>query len=335
MSDQVALDRPGARRLRITVVSPGTPQLDQLAGVLASRGQLSRLIHPYIRTGSRLERALEAAPFVGDHVRRELGRRALVDFDPARLRLVGTGSEFARAMLGRGPLARSDIARRLAWRFMWRRNMRLSQEAAAALQYSDVLVATFGVAHAAFLSGEVAALRVLDYPIAHHEYSRRLLAEEARLRPDMAPTLQFNRWPRWVTDRWDEECAAADLILVGSAFVKDSFIAQGFPASKLGVSPYGVDVELFSPRTTPPEVFRALFVGQIGQRKGIGYLLDAWSLAQSLGMPAHSELELVGSFVGDASRVLASSGLYRHVPAVPRPALASIYRSGSVLFCRP
>jgi glycosyltransferase involved in cell wall biosynthesis len=331
MSDQVAPHRPDPRRLRVTVVNPGVPQLDQLAGMLASRGQLSRLIHPYIRTGTRLERALEAAPIVGHHVRRELGRRALVDIDPALLRLVGTGSDMARALLSRGPFTRSDTARLLAWRFMWRTNMRLSKEAAAAIPYSDVLVAPYGVAHAAFLSRDVPTLKVLDYPIAHHEYARWLLAEEARLRPDMAATLQFNRWPRWVTDRWDQECAAADLILVGSAFVKDSFVAEGFPPSKLGVCPYGVDVALFSPHGTPPEVFRALFVGQIGQRKGIGYLLDAWALARKRNISPRSELVLVGSLVGDASSVLALRDLFRYVPAVPRPALPSIYRSGSVL----
>lgn len=209
--------------------------------------------------------------------------------------------------------------------------MRLSKAAAAALPYSDALIASYGLALEAFQLGDPTVLTVLDYPIAHHEYARRLLADEARIRPDMAATLQFNEWPTWVTDRWDQECAAADLILVGSAFVKESFLAQGFPAAKLAVSPYGVDVQLFSPGPTPPEVFRVLFAGQIGQRKGIGYLLDAWALARTRGIPRDSELVLVGSFAGDPRAVLARGDLFQHMPAVPLPTLPSVYRSGSVM----
>jgi glycosyltransferase involved in cell wall biosynthesis len=210
-------------------------------------------------------------------------------------------------------------------------NKQLSRTAILAAADSDALVASYGVALDAFQTQRGTALKVLDYPIAHHEYSRRLLDEEARLRPEMASTLQFNRWPRWVTDQWDQECAAADLILVGSAFVKGTFLAQGFRAHKLAISPYGVDVRLFSPNPIPPEIFRALFIGQIGQRKGIAYLLDAWALVRRRGIARPCELVLVGPFVGDARAVLASRDLFRHVPTVPRPALPSIYRTGSVL----
>jgi glycosyltransferase involved in cell wall biosynthesis len=208
--------------------------------------------------------------------------------------------------------------------------MQLSRAAVSAVADSDALVASFGVALDAFEREDATTVRVLDYPIAHHEYARRLLAEEARLRPDMALTLQFNRWPTFVTDWWDQECAAADLILVGSTFVRDTFLAQGFPATKLAVSPYGVDVHLFSPSQAPPDIFRALFVGQVGQRKGIGYLLDAWALAQELGISRQAELVVVGSLVGDARSVLALGDLFRHVPAVPMATLPPIYRSGSV-----
>jgi glycosyltransferase involved in cell wall biosynthesis len=58
--------------------------------------------------------------------------------------------------------------------------------------------------------------------------------------------------------------------------------------------------------------------------------LDAWELAQRLGVSRQTELVLVGSFVGDATPVLASGGLFHHGPAVPRAALPAIYRSGSV-----
>jgi hypothetical protein len=65
--------------------------------------------------------------------------------------------------------------------------------------------------------------------------------------------------------------------------------ACGFPAAKLGVSQCSVDTELFSPLPTSLESFHALLARQKGQRKGIGYLLDAWALARRLRVPWHRQ----------------------------------------------
>ena len=72
----------------------------------------------------------------------------------------------------------------------------------------------------------------------------------------------------------------ADAITVPSSFARDSFIAEGVPAAKLILAPYGVDTAAFrriEPRTA---AFRILFVGQLAVRKGLHDLLAAVALAR-------------------------------------------------------
>lgn len=86
-----------------------------------------------------------------------------------------------------------------------------------------------------------------------------------------------------------EEYALADVILTPSPRSYRSFLEQGVAEEKLVRCPFGTDLERFTPRDRPPEKFRALFVGQLGVRKGIVTLLEAWDRAATSG-----ELWLVG-----------------------------------------
>jgi glycosyltransferase involved in cell wall biosynthesis len=169
---------------------------------------------------------------------------------------------------------------------------------------------------------------VLDYPVAHHRYSRRLLSEEAQRQPEFAGTLTFDHWPRDVERRFDEECSLADRILVGSTFVKESFVAEGIPPAKVTVVPYGVDVSAFRPDASDAHhPFRVLFVGQIGQRKGISYLLEAYRRFHRRS----SELVLLGNIVGDPRTLAPYRELFRHVSHVPHSDVPRLFRSASVL----
>jgi len=84
----------------------------------------------------------------------------------------------------------------------------------------------------------------------------------------------------------EEEYAQADLITVPSNFVYRSFVNHGVPASKLRVVPYGVNLSRFGPVGKPAEGrFDILFVGGMGLRKGVQYLVQAY---QKLDHPAKS-----------------------------------------------
>lgn len=90
-------------------------------------------------------------------------------------------------------------------------------------------------------------------------------------------------------ERCLEEYELADVVLTPSPHSYQTFADQGFDLRKVVRCPFGVDLENFAPREEAPKRFRALFVGQLGVRKGIFTLLEAWRRANLDG-----ELLLVG-----------------------------------------
>lgn len=96
---------------------------------------------------------------------------------------------------------------------------------------------------------------------------------------------EYRLWgvERQVSDERDtvrEEAiyAQADAITVPSSMAARSFVEMGVPATKVHTIPYGVRLENFHPAGEPPQgEFRVLFAGAVGLRKGIPYLLQAFS----------------------------------------------------------
>lgn len=61
----------------------------------------------------------------------------------------------------------------------------------------------------------------------------------------------------------------ADVIVVPSHHVEESFVQRGVPRSKLFRNPYGVDLDMFPPTQAPPSSPRTvLFVGACSLQKG-------------------------------------------------------------------
>ncbi len=109
-----------------------------------------------------------------------------------------------------------------------------------------------------------------------------------------------------IIDREEREYAAADAILVPSQFASRSFEAQGIPAGKVHVVPYGVDLARFAPEGGPdPSQFSVLFVGQVTLQKGIPYLLESF---RKLRHP-RKRLRIVGSYDRTLIQKLSDRGL--------------------------
>jgi alpha-maltose-1-phosphate synthase len=104
------------------------------------------------------------------------------------------------------------------------------------------------------------------------------------------------------------------------------------PRQKVLCVPFGVDIQLFSPKavaTRTDSTFRALFVGRLELLKGLSYILQAWKMAD---LP-DAELMLVGTILRETDpifRLFPAPGI-RVIDAVPQGDLPGIYRSCDVL----
>ena len=145
---------------------------------------------------------------------------------------------------------------------------------------------------------------ILEQSIAPRRIELELLAEEAA------------RWPGWqpneyspsasasdpLAEREEAEWQLADKIVCGSRFVADGLAQQDVAIDKLSIVPYGVNTNHFRARNghSARKELNVLFVGEIGLRKGIPYLLEA---LKSLNRPQAARAKLVGPLAVDPERL--------------------------------
>jgi glycosyltransferase involved in cell wall biosynthesis len=317
--------------ISVLVANLGSPEINRLGIELERRGALQCYVRPYVNKRRWLERLIEHTPAVGRLYSGTLGRRV----PPPGLPLhkvfeAGVPQDFLAAVSGRLPGIGIRGRRALAHRLTFAAERAVARRAGRLLAGAQAVVASYGTARYAFEAvHRTGGQAILSYPIAHNGYQARLYEEEAQFAPEFAAALpRLDRLPRDYSDRLDAECALADRILVGSTFVLQSFVAMGFDASKIAVTPYGVDTERFTPRTMPRRdgVFRVLFVGQIGQRKGMSYLFQGY---QQFRRP-DSELHVVGNYVAGREVYARFTELYRYTGNVPQQALPALFREADV-----
>lgn len=194
---------------------------------------------------------------------------------------------------------------------------------------ADIFVGWSGASLEAIPGAQARGMRVIiERGSSHITSQTAVLADEyARFGIRHAPT-----HPQLI-ERELAEYAAADAIAVPSIFASQTFERCGIPRRKLIVNPYGVDLQRFTPRTRArrPGPVRVLFVGGIGLRKGVPWLLEA---SGRLGRSV--ELHLVGPF-DPVSRHIINSRLHTAVVVhgpLRAPALEAVYADAD-LFCLP
>lgn len=177
-------------------------------------------------------------------------------------------------------------------------------------------------------------LCLLDMTIAYPALSDRIVSEYARTRPNMKELTKLQSAPGRLARR-RREIELADMVMVGSSFVRESLIELGVHSSKIVVNPYGVDLEEFYPRcdSSLDEAIatsvRFLYVGWFSARKGVYDLLEAWERS-GLGVQGN-ELVLAGGTRGDLSAWDGAVPQGVQIAGrIPHNQLSSVYRSADV-----
>src|SRR6185312_3325622 len=217
--------------------------------------------------------------------------------------------------------------RRLTLRAFGRGSERLSYEANDWLMRTmaretarDRVTAVHAYEDCSLLQFEEARRRgkacIYDMPIGYYPAWQRTEAElvrkyEAWLPPGGHLSSRFAR-----PEQKKAEMACADLVLAPSAFVQRT-VREYHPDKVIAQAPYGVDLDFWRPQqksgAARPLTF--LYAGQIGLRKGIPDLLEAWRAANV----DDAELLLVGSwFLSDARRHDLPPHVHWHPPCAPR-----------------
>ena len=154
----------------------------------------------------------------------------------------------------------------------------LSEKAGqVALARRAPLIAYSYYADAAFRLMEGSGLpRVLFQVHPNGKYLRELFQKEIEQVPEAKSSLMEETEMSPLFAHNDETFALADAVICASSFTRHSLEAAGStaPAHVVG---YGVDLDLFSARTTAPAAkpLTVGFVGALSQRKGARYLLGA------------------------------------------------------------
>jgi alpha-maltose-1-phosphate synthase len=180
--------------------------------------------------------------------------------------------------LGRRALVEHEVG----WASVDRVNMDLDRRVARLIEFNKVKAdAVYAYEDGALetfrAAGSRGIKRIYELPIGYWRAGRRILREEAELKPEWAVTLDA----LWDSDakheRKDEEIRVADHVVVPSAFVRDTLKEHpGFQAS-VDIVPYGapLSVPAARPGRRRAPLLRLLYVGHLAQRKGISYLFDA------------------------------------------------------------
>jgi starch synthase len=312
-------------RIPVLVHHPGTNHLAyELVAGLQEGGYACDFHTGFFYKGDgALARAVAALPAVlRARVERELRRRAHASVDPARVHL-RSAPELVHIAIGRLGAGQDRLARVIGWR-----NEILDRAVARVIRRARprVVIGHDGSAlHSARAAREIGAATILNQVVGHVAAAHEIFREEAVLAPEFAETMVTT--PEWIVARHEAEIRETDGILVPSDYVRDTLVARGAAPDRIHVLPYGVDIQRFQPAPRQSDdKFRILFVGQLSQRKGIRYLLEA---VKRLKLP-DAELVLVGKMLGSESAFAPYRGAFRHVTHVPYHEVHRLFQTADI-----
>ncbi|MDI9349830.1 MAG: glycosyltransferase family 4 protein [Candidatus Symbiobacter sp.] len=276
-------------------------------------------------------------------IERQLSRRAFAGIAAEHCQIFPWGEIIYLAAVRLFPRQPALSNRVMGWR-----NRRFDRKVANILRRASttspwgvIVQDTSGLAtlKAAKAGGKIA---ILHQMIGHIAIGKAILTEEAQLQPDWADSLHFDAPPRLIEDCLTE-AVMADYVLASSDYVSQTLVKIGVAAERIRLLPYGVDTQKFQPLTPAQydarleavtagrKKFRILYAGQISQRKGLSYAIEAVRQLDDAAI----ELVFLGGLVGEGrglKRQTAALGQnFIHLPNLPHPEIAAIFRTADML----
>lgn len=189
--------------------------------------------------------------------------------------------------------------------------------------YEDGALSTFQTAQSLGLR------RFYDLPIGYWRSARQIFAEERELQPSWACTLTGLADSPAKLARKDEELALADAVIVASSFVRSTLECHQACTAPIHVVPFGSPppISVIPPARAAQAPLRVLYVGSLGQRKGLSYTLEA---IQSLGNSVR--LTLIGKLTASHCAPLnVALEQHRWIPSLPQAQILEQMRQHDVL----
>ena len=260
-----------------------------------------------------------------------LFRRHLEGLDPDRVTTSGLWAELAFVLLNR-----LGMAKNLRERWLFYTSRRFSGRVGClAAMNADMVIGTDGASLDAFRIAKQAGVTcVLDLSHPHVLTCLRIEQEERELAPEFSKTFDSFAMDSSDIDYHVAEVQEADAVIVASTFAKESLVENDIDLKRVHVVPYGVDTKRFHPpeqavasNGVSNDRLRVLFVGRAGQRKGIGYLLQA---VHELRKTHNVSLTVVGNLWGDALAFEPYAEDYVHLGRVPDSIFPQVYHQADV-----
>jgi starch synthase len=192
----------------------------------------------------------------------------------------------------------------------------------------NIVYAYEGAALQTFREAKKQGITTIDeQPSGYSQWTLKLLAEEAERSPEFADLLPTLRDSPGHLEWKDEELRLADYVFVPSEHVRLT-LAGVVPDEKIRVITYGApEVQPRAQRLfDSSRPLKVLFVGNLGQHKGIGYLLKAMEM-----LGGRAELTLVGRRLRPNPKVDEACRRWRWHESLPHGQVLDAMQQSDVL----
>jgi starch synthase len=166
------------------------------------------------------------------------------------------------------------------------------------------------------------AISIYELPLGYY----RAVAREINRGRDLWPDLNRATYsePHWKRLRKDAELELADVIVVASDWARESLsLSEAASNKQIVLVPYGTPVEEIRPRSQAPSgPFTVLFAGQVGLRKGVPHLIEAWEKLKL----SDARLWLAGSMNLPREYVNEHAASFEYLGALPRAELLEVMK---------